>query len=172
MGSGLAHGLATWGREAMAEMTAQWPFFATLVDDVEMSLAKADPGIFEGYSRQSPLHGRMFPRIRAEFERTCAAILALRDADELLSLDPRLRRSIRLRNPYVDPVNLLQQSFAPLARRRPPRRRHLPRPGGHGERHQRRHPEHRLARGEASPQRSQPLVVGPSFTPSNSAVDR
>lgn len=111
VGSGLTHGLATWGREAMAEMTAQWPFFATLVDDVEMALAKADPGIFEGYSRQSPLHGRMFPRIRAEFERTCAAILALRDADELLSLDPRLRRSIRLRNPYVDPVNLLQQSL-------------------------------------------------------------
>lgn len=111
VGSGLAHGLAAWGREAMVEMTADWPFFAILMDDLEMALAKADLGIFEGYSRLSALHERLFPRICAEFERTCAAVLALRDADELLSHDPRLRRSIRLRNPYVDPINLLQQGL-------------------------------------------------------------
>ncbi len=111
VGTGLAHGIQTWGRETLAEMVNDWPFFATLVDDLEMALAKADLGIFEGYSRQSARHADFHPRIRAEFERTRDAVLALRGTDELLSHDPRLRRSIRLRNPYVDPINLLQQSL-------------------------------------------------------------
>lgn len=111
VGTGLAHGIERFGREALAEMLRDWAFFATLIDDLEMALAKADLGIFEGYSRQSELHDAFFPQIAAEFERTRAAVLALRGADELLSLDPRLRRSIRLRNPYVDPINLLQQTL-------------------------------------------------------------
>ena len=106
-----AHGAAAWGREALAEMVRDWAFFATLVDDLEMALAKTDLGIFEGYSRQSPLHEAFHPRIRAEFARTRDTVLSLRGADELLSQDPKLRRSIRLRNPYVDPINLLQQSL-------------------------------------------------------------
>ncbi len=111
VGAGLAHGAAAWGREALAEMVRDWAFFATLVDDLEMALAKTDLGIFEGYSRQSPLHEAFHPRIRAEFARTRDTVLSLRGADELLSQDPKLRRSIRLRNPYVDPINLLQQSL-------------------------------------------------------------
>ena len=50
----------------------------------------------------------MFPAIAAEFERTREAILAIKDRDELLADDYRLRLSIRLRNPYVDPISLLQ----------------------------------------------------------------
>ena len=47
-------------------------------------------------------------RIRAEYQATCAQVLAVRDGRELLDSDPTLQRSIQLRNPYVDPMNLLQ----------------------------------------------------------------
>ena len=57
-------------------MAREWPFLSTLIDDVEMVLAKADLGIAEAFSELSgELHGKFFPRIRAEFERTREAIL-------------------------------------------------------------------------------------------------
>jgi len=109
VGSGLAQAIATWGREPLAEMTRDWPFFAQLVDDVGMVLAKSDLAIFERYSQLAgPLHEPFRDDIAAEFERTRAAILDLKGEDELLAGDLRLRQSIRLRNPYVDPISLLQ----------------------------------------------------------------
>jgi phosphoenolpyruvate carboxylase len=109
VGSGLAHGIETFGREAMSEMTRDWPFFAQLVDDVEMVLAKSDLAIFERYSQLAgPLHPDFHADITSEFERTRTAILDLKDENELLAHDLRLRQSIRLRNPYVDPISLLQ----------------------------------------------------------------
>ena len=112
VGIGLEHGIRTWGLEQMAAMLSGWAFFQALIDDMEMVLAKSDLDIFEGYSRLAgPLHAQFFPRIQAEFERTRSAVLAVRGADELLAGDLRLRQSIRLRNPYVDPINLLQQDL-------------------------------------------------------------
>jgi phosphoenolpyruvate carboxylase len=109
LGSAIEHGIDTHGIEAMAEMARDWPFLSTLIDDVEMVLAKADLGIAEAFSELSgELHSKFFPRIRAEFERTCQAILRLKGAGSLLADDPRLSLSIRLRNPYVDPMSLLQ----------------------------------------------------------------
>ncbi|MFY2763098.1 phosphoenolpyruvate carboxylase [Arenimonas sp. MALMAid1274] len=109
VGTGLAHGIATYGHEAVADMARDWPFFGTLVDDVEMVLAKSDLGIFERYSRLAgDAHAVFYPGIAAEFERTQQAILALKGNDSLLAGDFRLRQSIRLRNPYVDPISLLQ----------------------------------------------------------------
>ncbi len=109
VGSGIAAAIARFGRDPLVEMTRDWPFFAQLVDDVEMVLAKSDLGIFERYSQLAgDLHAPFFATIRAEFERTRAAILDLKGEDELLAGDLRLRQSIRLRNPYVDPISLLQ----------------------------------------------------------------
>ena len=108
VGAGLAHGIEKYGHEAVAEMARDWPFFATLVDDVEMVLAKSDLGIFERYSQLAEAHGQFFPGIAAEFARTRDAILSLKGSRELLASDFRLRQSIRLRNPYVDPISLLQ----------------------------------------------------------------
>lgn len=108
VGTGLERAIATHGVDALVEMAEHWPFFGTLLDDVEMVLAKADLSIFERYSRLSPAHDLFHPDIAAEFSRTRDALLRLRRADELLSTDPRLRVPIRLRNPYVDPMSLLQ----------------------------------------------------------------
>jgi phosphoenolpyruvate carboxylase len=109
VGTGLAAGVQKYGHAAVAEMARDWPFFATLVDDVEMVLAKSDLGIFERYSQLAgQAHAEFFPGIAAEFVRTRDAILALKGTDALLANDFRLRQSIRLRNPYVDPISLLQ----------------------------------------------------------------
>jgi phosphoenolpyruvate carboxylase len=108
VGHALHHGVEAYGREAMAEMARDWPFFGTLLDDMEMALAKADLAIFERYSRLAEGHAALFPGIADEFARTRDTLLAIRDEDALLTRDPRLRLSIRLRNPYVDPISLLQ----------------------------------------------------------------
>jgi phosphoenolpyruvate carboxylase len=79
-----------------------------LLDDMEMTLAKSDLAIFERYSCLAGEHAALFPGIADEFARTRDTLLAIRDEDALLTRDPRLRLSIRLRNPYVDPISLLQ----------------------------------------------------------------
>lgn len=109
VGSALQHALQQHGHDAMAEMARDWPFFHALVDDVEMVLAKSDLGIFERYSLLAgDLHACFHADITAEFERTRDAVFAIKRRHELLAEDPRLRQSIRLRNPYVDPISLLQ----------------------------------------------------------------
>lgn len=109
VGSALARGIEIRGLEAMAEMASDWPFFRTMLDDVEMTLAKSDLDIFERYSQLAgDAHAAFFPGIAEEFARTRDCLLAIRGEKELLAHDPRLRLSIRLRNPYVDPISLLQ----------------------------------------------------------------
>ena len=74
-----------------------------------MVLAKSDLEIAERYVRLAPPAARpVFDRIKSEFERTVGWLLELRGAEQVLADEPTLRRSIRLRNPYVDPMNLLQ----------------------------------------------------------------
>jgi len=109
LGTGLAHVAEGSGIETLAEMVREWPFLATLVEDVEMVLAKADLGIAARYASLSPEAGpTIFPLIEAEFQRTAELILRLRGTGSLLESDPTLRRSIQLRNPYVDPMSFLQ----------------------------------------------------------------
>jgi phosphoenolpyruvate carboxylase len=109
IGAGLAHGIERYGLDAVAEMARDWAFFTVLVEDVEMVLAKSDLDIFAAYSHLAgPLHAQYFPRIAEEFARTRDLVLRIKGADELLANDRRLRESIRLRNPYVDPISLLQ----------------------------------------------------------------
>ena len=109
LGSGLEAAAARHGRERLTEMAAEWPFFSTLLEDVEMVLGKADLAIAERYARLAGEKGeRIFERIRAEYERTEQMVLAVTGTAALLDRDPWLQRSILLRNPYVDPMSLLQ----------------------------------------------------------------
>jgi len=110
MGSGLTEAIAAHGIDTLRVMAQQWPFFTRLTEDVEVALAIADMDIAELYSRLSGdhLHEHFFPLIRAEYDRTLEVMLALRDQSTLLEKNLTLSRSIVLRNPYVDPMSLLQ----------------------------------------------------------------
>lgn len=109
VGSALESAIGQEGEAAIAEMARDWPFFATFLDDVEMVLAKSDMAIFERYSLLAGgAHASYFARIHGEFKRCRAAVLAIKGQDALLQHDQRLAQSIRLRNPYVDPISLLQ----------------------------------------------------------------
>ena len=78
-------------------------------DDIAMVLSKGDITIAEQFSLLSgDLHGRFFPQVQRELELTRHWLLALMDQKTLLDHDARLALSIRLRNPYVDPISVLQ----------------------------------------------------------------
>jgi phosphoenolpyruvate carboxylase len=109
LGTALERAAERYGEAALDEMARDWPFLRALLDDIEMVLGTADFSIAARYARLAGALGeRYFPVIRAEFERTAAAVLALKHEQALLASDPALQRSIRLRNPYVDPMSLLQ----------------------------------------------------------------
>jgi phosphoenolpyruvate carboxylase len=89
----------------------EWPFFRSLVENLEMTLAKSSLEIAAGYLdlvEPGPDRDRLFGEIRAEHERTVSAVLEIVDARELLDRHPVVQRSVRLRNPYVDPMNAVQ----------------------------------------------------------------
>jgi phosphoenolpyruvate carboxylase len=109
LGTALEQGVTLFGEEEMAEMARDWPFFANMLDDVAMVLAKCDLDIAEAFSRLAgPLHEPFFALIREEFERTQHWLIRLKRTDQLLQNEPRLAVSIGLRNPYIDPMSLLQ----------------------------------------------------------------
>jgi phosphoenolpyruvate carboxylase len=97
--------------QTLLAMMSQFPLFADLIRNVETALAKADMSIARFYAElvgDAALRDRMFGLIEEEFRRTRAAVLRVTNQTELLESNPVLRRSIRLRNPYVDPMSLLQ----------------------------------------------------------------
>jgi phosphoenolpyruvate carboxylase len=97
--------------ETLREMTREWQFFNTMLQNVQNALGKADMGIAEQYAQlveDAAWRDEIFGIIRAEFERTRAWILRLTGQSEVLDNEPVLQRAIRLRNPYVDPLNFIQ----------------------------------------------------------------
>jgi phosphoenolpyruvate carboxylase len=97
--------------ELLREMMAEFPLFIDMIRNVEMALAKADLGIASLYASLVPDAGmreRVFNMLKAELERTREAVLAVTEQKELLEANPVLARSILLRNPYVDPMSLIQ----------------------------------------------------------------
>ncbi|MEZ4649769.1 MAG: phosphoenolpyruvate carboxylase [Candidatus Eisenbacteria bacterium] len=109
VGAGLERASAEFGLAAVREHASSWRFLSTLLGDVEVVLAKADLDIASKYSKLAGEVGDvLFPEIRDEFLRTQEMILTLRDETDLLIGEPVLRRAIRLRNPYVDPMSLAQ----------------------------------------------------------------
>jgi phosphoenolpyruvate carboxylase len=108
-GSGLSAAVEEFGLSAGRDAYAQWSFFTALVDDLEASLARADLDIAAAYEELAPPTQASFgARLREEFARVTEQVLAIKQSAALLDRDPTLQRSIELRNPYVDPINLLQ----------------------------------------------------------------
>ena len=109
LGSGIARAAEQFGEDAFREMFAEWYFLRSLTADAEMVLAKSDLRIASLYSKLAgELHEQFFPIIQAEFELTRDLILEYSDHASLLEGDVTLQRSIMLRNPYVDPMSLMQ----------------------------------------------------------------
>ena len=109
LGTGLEAARAAHGLSALQEAAEAWPFLDALLSDVEMVLAKADLDIAAMYRALAPKASDIvFEAIRQEYDRTVAGVLEIRNATALLDHDPTLQRSIRLRNPYVDPMNIIQ----------------------------------------------------------------
>ena len=109
LGMALETAAKRYGAAALDAMIRGWPFLRALVDDVEMVLATADLAIAARYARLAGKLGAYYvPVIQEEFDRTVANVLALKREAALLDSEPALQRSILLRNPYVDPMSLLQ----------------------------------------------------------------
>jgi phosphoenolpyruvate carboxylase len=109
---GLGSGLNTFAdKDLLSEMYKGWPFFKTLLDNAETSLLKADMGIAALYSELVPdreLGERLFNTILSEYERTCTAVLSISGHRNLMESEPVTQNAVRLRNPYVDPLNYIQ----------------------------------------------------------------
>lgn len=109
LGSGLAHAAEKFEDAEFRNMFREWYFMRALTADAEMVLAKADMGIAKIYSELAgDLHEKFFPLIEREFELTRDLILEYSDHESLLEGDVTLQRAIMLRNPYVDPMSLMQ----------------------------------------------------------------
>ena len=114
---GIGHALEGFGSNDPArpnmlkEMMQGFPVFSSLIRSVEIAMAKADMAIarlYAGLVTDHALRDRVFTMLREEFERTRRQILLVTGQNGLLEKNPVLFRSIRLRNPYVDPMSLIQ----------------------------------------------------------------
>jgi phosphoenolpyruvate carboxylase len=111
------------GLDRLQAMYRNWPFFAALVDNVELDLAKADMGIaaqYAGLVADPALRAAIFDRIREEHARACRYTGLITGQEGLLSHNPVMRRSIDRRNPYVDPLNFIQVALLRDLRGRDP----------------------------------------------------
>jgi phosphoenolpyruvate carboxylase len=99
------------GLALLQEMYREWPFFQSLISNMDMVLAKSNIAIASQYAKlveDVALRDAIFPRIRLEWESSIAKLLAISEQAALLDGNPLLARSIRNRFPYLDPLNHLQ----------------------------------------------------------------
>jgi phosphoenolpyruvate carboxylase len=111
LGTGLAAvALDERGLDALREMYRRWPFFTSLMENAEMSLAKADAHIARLYLDLGD-RPELADAIEAELARTTRLVLAVTGHDRLLEDRAVLRQAVSLRNPYVDALSFLQLRF-------------------------------------------------------------
>jgi phosphoenolpyruvate carboxylase len=130
-------------------MAREWPFFDDLLAKIEMVCAKADLEVARAYVARLGADAALLARLEAEFARTVEWVLRVRGGETLLDDQPVLRATIALRNPYVDPLSLLQIALLARVRAAPRARRRAA--GGRGarrdaQRRRRRGSQHRAER--------------------------
>lgn len=117
---GLAEGLHEIGLEQATDMYQEWPFFRSMIDNAQMSLAKSDPLIFAEYlnllDTDETANTDLAHTIQKAYQRTVEAVEQV-SGGKLLYQEQRLKRSIQLRNPYLDPIHRVQVEL--LRRSRP-----------------------------------------------------
>ncbi|GGR55213.1 phosphoenolpyruvate carboxylase [Deinococcus seoulensis] len=105
---GLKDGLDEIGPDLAREMYASWPFFRTVLDNAQMSLAKSDPLVFDEYLRLNDQQSHpLAVMLKAAYHDTVTLVQQIVGAD-LMASEPRLKESISLRNPYIDPIHRIQ----------------------------------------------------------------
>ncbi|MFC7044636.1 phosphoenolpyruvate carboxylase [Halobacteriaceae archaeon GCM10025711] len=112
--------------DLLRELYAEWPFFRTTLDNAALSLARTDLDVARAYADLADpgLREEFFPRLADEYERAVELVLAVTGRDDLLDRD-WLADSLRRRNPYVDPLNLLQTRLLGHSHRTPTEERTL-----------------------------------------------
>jgi phosphoenolpyruvate carboxylase len=99
------------GLANLQRMVKSWPFFKSLLSNMDMVLAKTDLAIASRYAElvaDTELRERIFSQIKAEWALTKKHLLAILEQDDFLADNPMLKRSLQLRSPYMDPLNHLQ----------------------------------------------------------------
>jgi phosphoenolpyruvate carboxylase len=120
LGAALAEARERHGLELLRRMADSWPFFATLLANAEMALAKADPGIASRYAQlwdEPEARERIWGQLAAELERARSEVTLVRGGDRLLDSEPVLQASIDRRNPFVDPLSFVQIELLSRLRR-------------------------------------------------------
>jgi phosphoenolpyruvate carboxylase len=116
---GVGAALSEFGRSPdnlhlLQQMYHDWSFFKVVIDNAQVSLAKADMGIARLYAQLvegEKVRQMIFGEIERAFAETCEWILRVTEQRQLLDNDPVLQHSVRRRNPYVDPLNYIQVSL-------------------------------------------------------------
>ncbi len=113
VGTGLSSAIEAGALPQLREMYAGWHFFRTFVSNVEMMCKKTRLDIAEEYvaALVAPELHSIFDEIKAEYARTVAAVLAVTGEDELLQAQPTLKRTLEVRDRYLDPISYLQVSM-------------------------------------------------------------
>ena len=117
VGSGLAAAAAAGHADDMVEMFSEWRFFRTFLSNVEMTLSKTDLGMSRTYvdALVDPAHHHIYDIISAEHAKTMEAIGTVTGSGLLDDL-PVLRRTLEIRDNYLDPLNVLQVALLKSAR--------------------------------------------------------
>jgi phosphoenolpyruvate carboxylase len=111
-GTALAHVASTdEGLDVLRRMAARWPFFDDLLGKIEMVCAKTDLEIARAYARNLGGDLALLSQLEDEYDSTVDAVLRIRNSSTLLRENAVLQSAIALRNPYVDPLSLLQIVF-------------------------------------------------------------
>jgi phosphoenolpyruvate carboxylase len=108
---GAEDGLPHEPQDLVKSMYEKWSFFQSMINGIQMVLAKGDFGIAREYAslvEPRSLRASVFDDLEKRYQRTIAAVCMLAGQESLLDNNPVLQRSIQLRNPYVDPMSYIQ----------------------------------------------------------------